>query len=111
MDAGIEAVRQEIRTRFGDVEIGERSCLAQSYGHQAIMMTVRGLNRNLFSRRVVGWSMQPDIRRNLVINALQMAWLSRSPDKTAGLMGLDRFSNASINSLSATYDFSTQACT
>jgi transposase InsO family protein len=30
---------------------------------------------DLFSRRVVGWSMQPDMRRNLVIDALEMAWL------------------------------------
>jgi putative transposase len=41
---------------------------------------------DLFSRRVVGWSMQPEMRRNLVIDALQMAWFRRSPDKTAGLI-------------------------
>jgi transposase InsO family protein len=29
---------------------------------------------DLFSRRVVGWSMQPDMRHNLVIDALEMAW-------------------------------------
>jgi putative transposase len=28
---------------------------------------------DLFGRRVAGWSMQPDMRRNLVIDALQMA--------------------------------------
>ena len=27
---------------------------------------------DLFSRRVVGWSMQPDMRRNLVIDALEI---------------------------------------
>ncbi|MGC9200306.1 MAG: IS3 family transposase, partial [Acidobacteriaceae bacterium] len=36
---------------------------------------------DLFSRKVVGWSMQPDMRRNLVIDALEMAWLSRNPGK------------------------------
>jgi transposase InsO family protein len=36
---------------------------------------------DLFSRRVVGWSMQPDMRRNLVIDALQMAWFRRRPDR------------------------------
>jgi putative transposase len=41
---------------------------------------------DLFSRRVVGWSMQPEMRRNLVIDALQMAWFRRSPGKTAGLI-------------------------
>jgi transposase InsO family protein len=35
---------------------------------------------DLFSRRVVGWSMQPDMRRNLVIDALEMAWFHRRPD-------------------------------
>jgi putative transposase len=37
---------------------------------------------DLFSRRVVGWSMQPEMRSSLVIDALEMAWLQRSPDKT-----------------------------
>ena len=31
---------------------------------------------DLFSRRVVGWSMQPDMHRSLVIDALEMACLS-----------------------------------
>ena len=41
---------------------------------------------DLFSRKVVGWSMQPDMRRNLVIDALEMAWLGRNPGKQAGLI-------------------------
>jgi putative transposase len=39
---------------------------------------------DLFSRRVVGWSMQPQMRSSLVIDALEMAWLQRSPDKSTG---------------------------
>jgi len=39
---------------------------------------------DLFSRRVVGWSMQPEMRSNLVIDALQMAWFRRAPDKSTG---------------------------
>jgi transposase InsO family protein len=39
---------------------------------------------DLFSRRAVGWSMQPDMRRDLVIDALQMAWLGRSPNRMTG---------------------------
>ncbi len=39
---------------------------------------------DLFSRRVVGWSMQPEMRSNLVIDALQMAWFRRAPDKSIG---------------------------
>ena len=41
---------------------------------------------DLFSRRVVGWAMQPDIRRDLVIDALEMAWFQRRPDREAGLI-------------------------
>ena len=41
---------------------------------------------DLFSRKVVGWSMRPDMQRNLVIDALQMAWLARNPGKQAGLL-------------------------
>lgn len=38
---------------------------------------------DLFSRRVVGWSMQPEMRSSLVIDALEMAWLRRSSDRNA----------------------------
>jgi putative transposase len=41
---------------------------------------------DLFSRQVVGWSMRPDMRRNLVIDALEMAWYQRRPDQRAGLI-------------------------
>jgi transposase InsO family protein len=41
---------------------------------------------DLFSRKVVGWSMRPDMHRNLVIDALSMAWLGRNPDRQAGLI-------------------------
>src|SRR5450432_4894646 len=36
---------------------------------------------DLFSRRVVGWSMQPEMRSSLVIDALEMAWFRRGPGK------------------------------
>jgi putative transposase len=41
---------------------------------------------DLFSRKVVGWSMRPDMQRNLVIDALEMAWFRRNPGKKAGLI-------------------------
>jgi putative transposase len=41
---------------------------------------------DLFSRQVVGWSMRPDMRCNLVIDALEMAWYQRRPDRKAGLI-------------------------
>jgi putative transposase len=41
---------------------------------------------DLFSRKVVGWSMRPDMQRDLVIDALEMAWFRRCPDKKMGLI-------------------------
>ncbi len=41
---------------------------------------------DLFSRKVVGWSMRPDMQRSLVIDALEMAWFKRNPGKKAGLI-------------------------
>ena len=41
---------------------------------------------DLFSRKVVGWSMRPDMQRNLVIDALEMAWFKRNPGKKARLI-------------------------
>jgi putative transposase len=38
---------------------------------------------DLFSRRVVGWSMQPEMHSKLAIDALEMAWLRRSPARNA----------------------------
>jgi putative transposase len=34
---------------------------------------------DLFSRQVVGWSMQPHMRASLVTDALRMAWFRRHP--------------------------------
>ncbi|MBL8352183.1 MAG: IS3 family transposase [Burkholderiaceae bacterium] len=39
---------------------------------------------NLFSRQVVGWSMKPHMRTELVLDALRMAWFRRRPE--AGLI-------------------------
>ncbi len=41
---------------------------------------------DLFSRQVVGWSLRPDMTRDIVIDALRMAWFKRHPDKQAGLI-------------------------
>jgi transposase InsO family protein len=41
---------------------------------------------DLFSRKVVGWSMRPDMQRILVIDAPEMVWLARNPGKNAGLL-------------------------
>jgi len=36
---------------------------------------------DLFSRQVVGWSMQPHMQSSLVTDALRMAWFRRAPDE------------------------------
>lgn len=41
---------------------------------------------DLFSRRVVGWSMQTDMSRKLIIDALEMAWFQRRGEGTTGLI-------------------------
>jgi transposase InsO family protein len=41
---------------------------------------------DLFSRQVVGWSMREDMTREIVIDALRMAWFKRHPGKQAGLL-------------------------
>ncbi len=45
---------------------------------------------DLFSRRVVGWSLQPHMERSLVIDALEMAWQQRRPAPGALLFHSDR---------------------
>ncbi len=41
---------------------------------------------DLFSRQVIGWSLRADMTRDLVIDALRMAWFKRHPSKQAGLI-------------------------
>ena len=67
---------------------------------------------DLFSRRVVGWSMQPDMRRNLVIDALEMAWFQRSPDRKTGLIfHSDRGSQYRNSDQTSSVGWSTRATT
>ena len=42
--------------------------------------------RDLFSRQVVGWALQEEMRCELVMDAFQMAWLQRRPEPKAGLL-------------------------
>lgn len=41
---------------------------------------------DLFSRQVIGWSLRADMTRDIVIDALRMAWFKRHPSKRAGLI-------------------------
>jgi putative transposase len=45
---------------------------------------------DLFSRKVVGWSMRGDLHRSLVIDALEMGWFQRRPRKGALIFHSDR---------------------
>jgi putative transposase len=45
-----------------------------------------GVVIDLFSRQVVGWSLREDMTRDIVIDALRMAWFKRHPAKQAGLI-------------------------
>jgi putative transposase len=52
---------------------------------------------DLFSRKVIGWSMRSDMQRDLVIDAREMAWFARKPGKNAGLVfHSDRGSQAGV---------------
>lgn len=53
---------------------------------------------DLFSRQVVGWSLRHDMKRDIVIDALRMAWFKRHPSKQASLMfHSDRGSQGAFN--------------
>ncbi len=41
---------------------------------------------DLFSRQVVGWALRQDMTRDIVIDALRMAWFKRHPGKQTGLI-------------------------
>ena len=45
---------------------------------------------DLFNRRIVGWSLREDMRREIAINALRMAWFGRSPGKADLIFHSDR---------------------
>jgi transposase InsO family protein len=41
---------------------------------------------DLFSRQVVGWSLRENMTRDIVMDALRMAWFRRHPDRQSGLI-------------------------
>jgi transposase InsO family protein len=41
---------------------------------------------DLFSRQVVGWSLRENMTRDIVMDALRMAWFRRQPGKQSGLI-------------------------
>ena len=59
---------------------------------------------DLFSRKVVGWSMRPDLHRSLVIDALEMGLLQRHPQKGQLLFHSDRGSQYASDDFQAVLD-------
>jgi transposase InsO family protein len=41
---------------------------------------------DLFSRQVIGWSLRADMTRDIVIDALRLAWFKHNLSKKAGLI-------------------------
>ena len=69
-------VRQPDRVWVGDI-----TYIATDEGWLFLAVVI-----DLFSRQVVGWSLRQDMARELVIDALRMAWFKRQPAKDAGLI-------------------------
>ena len=63
------------------VWVGDLTYIATEEGWLFLAVVI-----DLFSRKVVGWSMRPDMQRSLVIDALEMAWFKRNPGKATGLI-------------------------
>lgn len=73
--------RQFAVTRPDTVWVGDITYIATDEGWLFLAVVI-----DLFSRQVVGWSMRADMTREIVIDALRMAWFKRHPDKRAGLI-------------------------
>lgn len=63
------------------VWVGDITYIATDEGWLFLAMVI-----DLFSRQVVGWSLRKDMTRDIVIDALRMAWFKRYPSKLSGLM-------------------------
>jgi putative transposase len=61
--------------------VGDLTYIASGEGRLFLAVVI-----DLFSRKVVGWSMRPNMHRDLVIDALEMAWFKRNPGKQAWLI-------------------------
>ena len=69
-------VAEPDRARVGDI-----TYIATDEGWLFLAVVI-----DLFSRQVVGWSLRQDMARELVIDALRMAWFKRHPRKDVSLI-------------------------
>jgi putative transposase len=80
-----------------EVWVGDITYIATDEGWLFLAVVI-----DLFSRQVVGWSRRGDMTRDIVIDALRMAWFKRHPGKQAGLIF-----HSDRGSQCASYDFRT----
>lgn len=73
--------------------MGDITCIATDKGWLFLAVAI-----DLLSRQVVSWSLRHDMARDIVIDALRIAWFKRHPNKQAGLMfHSDRGSQCGFN--------------
>ena len=65
----------------GTVWAGDLTHIAADEGWLFLAVVI-----DLFSRQVIGWSLRADMTRDIVIDALRMAWFKRHPGQQAGLI-------------------------
>jgi transposase InsO family protein len=68
-------------TKPDKVWVGDISCIHTSEGWLFLAVVI-----SLYSRQVVGWSLRRDMTREIVIDALRMAWFKRHLSKVSALM-------------------------
>jgi putative transposase len=73
--------RQFAAAAPNQVWVGDITYIATGEGWLFLAVVI-----DLFSRQVVGWSLQEEMRCELVMDAFRMAWLQRRPGKKAGLL-------------------------
>jgi transposase InsO family protein len=73
--------RQFKVARPDTVWVGDITYIATDEGWLFLAVVI-----DLFSRQVVGWSLREDMTRDIVIDAVRMAWFKRHPSKAAGLI-------------------------
>ena len=73
--------REFVAAAPGKVWMGDITCIATDEVWLFLAVVI-----DLLSRQVVSWSLRRDMTRDIVIDALRMAWFKRHANKQAGLM-------------------------
>ena len=73
--------RQFTVTEPDRVWVGDITCIATDEGRLFLAVVI-----DLFRRQGVGWSLREDMTRDIVVDALRMAWFKRHPSKKAELI-------------------------